>query len=65
MVYLEISLMQGSEKKSDDKLSKATTDSCKITTETLNGMLAQIIKDRLFNTVSHFVGQLVSWLVTN
>jgi len=43
---------EGSDKKSDDKLSKATTDSCKITTEVLNGMLGQIIKDRLFNQVS-------------
>jgi len=43
---------EGSEKKTDDKLSKATTDSCKFTTEVLNGMLGQIIKDRLFNQVS-------------
>lgn len=40
---------EGADKKSDDKLSKATTDACKITTEVLNGMLGQIIKDRLFN----------------
>jgi hypothetical protein len=44
--------MQGAEKKSDDKLGKATTDACKITTEVLNGMLGQIIKDRLFNQVA-------------
>merc|ERR1719430_1197230 len=43
---------EGNEKKADDKLVKATTDSCKITTEVLNGMLGQIIKDRLFNKVS-------------
>lgn len=43
---------EGTEKKADDKLSKATTDSCKITTEVLNGMLGQIIKDRLFNQVT-------------
>jgi len=42
----------GSDKKSDDKLSKATTDACKITTEVLNGMLGQIIKDRIFNKVA-------------
>jgi COP9 signalosome complex subunit 5 len=42
----------GSDKKSDDKLSKATIDSCKIITEVLNGMLGQIIKDRIFNKVS-------------
>jgi COP9 signalosome complex subunit 5 len=40
---------KSADKKSDDKLSKATTDACKITTEVLNGMLGQIIKDRLFN----------------
>jgi len=39
----------GSDKKSEDKLAKATTDSCKITTEVLNGLLGQVIKDRLFN----------------
>jgi len=43
---------ESSEKKGDDKLGKATTDSCKITTEVLNGMLGQIIKDRLFNQCS-------------
>jgi len=42
-------IAKGSDKKSDDKLGKATTDACKITTEVLNGMLGQIIKDRLFN----------------
>ena len=31
---------------------KATTDSCKITTEVLNGLLGQVIKDRLFNQTS-------------
>merc|ERR1712083_1190437 len=39
----------GSDKKAEDKLTKATTDSCKITTEVLNGLLGQVIKDRLFN----------------
>ena len=42
----------GSDKKSEDKLAKATTDSCKITTEVLNGLLGQVIKDRLFNQTS-------------
>ena len=41
-----------SDKKSEDKLAKATTDSCKITTEVLNGLLGQVIKDRLFNQTS-------------
>merc|ERR1711973_880308 len=35
-----------------DKLGKATTDSCKITTEVLNGLMGQVIKDRLFNQTS-------------
>ena len=42
----------GSDKKAEDKLTKATTDSCKITTEVLNGLLGQVIKDRLFNQTS-------------
>merc|ERR1712098_671288 len=37
------------DKKAEEKLCKATTDSCKITTEVLNGLLGQVIKDRLFN----------------
>jgi len=40
---------EGTDKKSEDKLGKATTDSCKITTEVLHGLLGQVIKDRLFN----------------
>jgi len=42
----------GSDKKAEDKLTKATTDSCKITTEVLNGLLGQVIKDKLFNQTS-------------
>ena len=42
----------GNDKKAEDKLAKATTDSCKITTEVLNGLLGQVIKDRLFNQTS-------------
>jgi hypothetical protein len=37
------------DRKAEDKLGKATTDSCKITTEVLNGLMGQVIKDRLFN----------------
>jgi len=40
------------DRKAEDKLSKATTDSCKITTEVLNGLMGQVIKDRLFNQAS-------------
>jgi len=43
---------ESSDKKSEDKLGKATTDSCKITTEVLHGLLGQVIKDRLFNQTS-------------
>ena len=42
----------GNDKKAEDKLAKATTDSCKITSEVLNGLLGQVIKDRLFNQTS-------------
>lgn len=37
------------DKKTVDRLNKATKDSCKITTEVLHGLMTQIIKDRLFN----------------
>lgn len=40
------------EKKSEDKLSKATKDSCKTTIEVIHGLMTQIIKNRLFNQVS-------------
>lgn len=37
------------EKRSEDKLLKATKDSCKTTIEVIHGLMAQVIKDRLFN----------------
>ena len=37
------------DKKTEDKLVKATKDACKITTEVLNGIMTQVIKDKLFN----------------
>jgi len=40
------------EKKGEDKLSKATKDSCKTTIEVIHGLMTQIIKSRLFNQVS-------------
>ncbi|ODM94767.1 COP9 signalosome complex subunit 5 [Orchesella cincta] len=40
------------EKKGEDKLSKATKDSCKTTIEVIHGLMTQIIKNRLFNQVS-------------
>jgi COP9 signalosome complex subunit 5 len=40
------------EKKGEDKLSKATKDSCKTTIEVIHGLMTQIIKNRLFNQAS-------------
>lgn len=37
------------DKRSEDKLLKATKDSCKTTIEIIHGLMAQMIKDRLFN----------------
>ena len=41
--------IDAAEKKTEDKLSKATQDACKITCEVLNGMMSQIVKNKLFN----------------
>ena len=38
----------GIDKKTEDKLSKATKDSCKITTEVLHGLMTQVCKLCLF-----------------
>lgn len=40
------------EKRIEDKLSKATKDSNKTTIEVLHGLVAQTIKDKLFNSIS-------------
>lgn len=40
-----------SEKRTEDKLLKATKDSCKTTIEIIHGLMAQMIKDRLFNHI--------------
>jgi len=40
---------EGVDKKAEDKLGKATKDSCKITTEVLHGIMTQVVKNRLFN----------------
>lgn len=37
------------DKRTEDKLMKATKDSCKTTIEIIHGLMAQMIKDRLFN----------------
>jgi COP9 signalosome complex subunit 5 len=39
------------EKRTEDKLSKATKDSCKTTIEAIHGLKSQIVKDTLFNKV--------------
>ncbi len=39
------------EKRVEDKLSKATKDSNKTTIEVLHGLMAQTIKDKLFNNI--------------
>ncbi|KAG0713216.1 COP9 signalosome complex subunit 5 [Chionoecetes opilio] len=39
------------EKKTEDKLSRVTRDSCKTTMEALHGLMAQVVKDRLFNQI--------------
>jgi len=45
------------ERRSEDKLMKATKDSCKTTIEIIHGLMAQMIKDRLFNgTCTNAVG---------
>ncbi|KAG8260243.1 COP9 signalosome complex subunit 5 [Homalodisca vitripennis] len=42
---------ESSEKRTEDKLLKATKDSCKTTIEIIHGLMAQMIKDRLFNHI--------------
>lgn len=40
------------EKKSEDKLAKATKDGCKNTIEAIHGLMSQVLKDKLFNQVN-------------
>lgn len=40
------------EKRTEDKLLKATNDCCKTTMEAINGLMAQVVKDTLFNKIS-------------
>lgn len=44
--------MDPHEKKMEDKLTKATKDSCKTTIEVIHGLMSQVIKDKLFNQVN-------------
>ncbi|XP_076440440.1 COP9 signalosome complex subunit 5-like [Babylonia areolata] len=43
--------MDTTDKKTEDKLAKATKDGCKTTIEAIHGLMSQVIKDRLFNQV--------------
>ncbi|XP_032981882.1 uncharacterized protein LOC117033721 [Rhinolophus ferrumequinum] len=40
------------DRKSEDKLAKATRDSCKTTIESIHGLMSQVIKDKLFNQIN-------------
>ena len=40
---------EGADKKAEEKLAKATKDSCKIVTEVLHGLMTQFVKKKLFN----------------
>ena len=44
--------VDGSEKRSEDKLTKANRDSCKTTIEAIQGLMSQVVKDTLFNKVT-------------
>uniref|UniRef100_A0A673X498 COP9 signalosome complex subunit 5 n=1 Tax=Salmo trutta TaxID=8032 RepID=A0A673X498_SALTR len=40
------------DRKSEDKLAKATRDSCKTTIEAIHGLMSQVIKHKLFNQIN-------------
>jgi len=44
--------MDPHEKRTEDKLAKATKDCCKTTIEAIHGLMTQIVKDTLFNKVT-------------
>ncbi|XP_053947607.1 COP9 signalosome complex subunit 5 [Anastrepha ludens] len=46
-----VSGAEGSEKRTEDKLSKATRDCSRASIELIHGLMAQIAKDKLFNKV--------------
>ncbi|KAA0188786.1 hypothetical protein HAZT_HAZT010493 [Hyalella azteca] len=46
-----IGQVDAGDRKGEDKLSRVTRDSCKTTMEVLHGLMAQVIKDRIFNQV--------------
>lgn len=42
----------GSDKRTEDKLTKATRDCCRTSIELIHGLMSQIAKDKLFNSVN-------------
>ncbi|KAG8441973.1 hypothetical protein GDO86_010956 [Hymenochirus boettgeri] len=44
--------LESHDRKSEDKLAKATRDSCKTTIEAIHGLMSQVIKDKLFNQIN-------------
>lgn len=42
---------EGSDKRNEDKLTKATRDCCRASIELIHGLMTQIAKDKLFNSV--------------
>ncbi|KAK2498796.1 hypothetical protein MC885_018380 [Smutsia gigantea] len=44
--------LEAHDRKSEDKLAKATRDSCKTTIEAIHGLMSQVIKDKLFNQIN-------------
>lgn len=49
--------MDPSEKRVEEKLTKATKDCCKSTIESLHGLISQILKDGLFNKVNSIANE--------
>lgn len=43
----------GSDKRTEDKLTKATRDCCRTSIELIHGLMTQIAKDKLFNSVNN------------
>lgn len=41
----------GNDKRNEDKLTKATRDCCRASIELIHGLMTQIAKDKLFNSV--------------
>lgn len=44
-------LASDSDKRTEDKLTKATRDCCRTSIELIHGLMTQIAKDKLFNSI--------------